>query len=88
VSRDQTEVILGPRAPVPEGMSKTFKQGDEVRWNTSQGVTRGKVKRKLTSKTKVGGQEIAASMEDPRYLVVSDKTGKEAAHRPESLERA
>lgn len=67
-------------------MAKGFKAGDKVSWNTSQGKTHGKVKRKLTSDTKVGGQKISASKDDPRYLVVSDKTGKEAAHKAEALE--
>jgi hypothetical protein len=69
-------------------MTHSFKKGDRVRWNTSQGMTHGEVERRLTSKTKVGGQEIAASDDDPRYLVVSAKTGKKAAHRPDALERA
>ena len=69
-------------------MAKHLKRGDKVRWNTSQGMTHGKVKRKLTSDTHVAGQKITASEDDPRYLVVSDKTGKEAAHKPEALERA
>jgi hypothetical protein len=34
----------------------------------------------------VGGQKISASEDDPRYLVESDKTGKQAAHKPEALE--
>jgi Hypervirulence associated proteins TUDOR domain len=67
-------------------MAKGFKAGDKVSRNTSQGKTHGKVKRKLTSDTKVGGQKISASKDDPRYLVVSDKTGKEAAHKAEALE--
>jgi hypothetical protein len=68
-------------------MSAAFKRGDRVSWNTPQGPTRGKVERKLTSDTTVGGQKITASKDEPRYLVVSDKTGAEAAHRPEALER-
>ena len=71
-----------------DDMAKEPKAGDKVRWNTSQGMTHGKVKRKLTSETTVGGQKIAASPESPRYLVVSDKTGAEAAHKPDALERA
>ena len=67
-------------------MARTFKPGDRVRWNTPQGMTHGKVKRKLTSDTQVGGQKISASEDDPRYLVVSDKTRKQAAHKPEALE--
>ena len=64
-----------------------FKPGDEVEWNTPQGKTRGKVKEKLTSRTEVGGQTVAASEEDPRYLVESEKSGKEAAHKPGALNK-
>jgi hypothetical protein len=65
-----------------------FKQGDTVEWNTPQGKTRGKVKKKLTSSTQVGGQNINASEDDPRYLVESEKSGKEAAHKPDALRKA
>jgi len=64
-----------------------FEPGDKVEWNTPQGMTRGTVKKKLTSRTEVGGQTIAASDEDPRYLVESEKSGKEAAHKPTALEK-
>lgn len=64
-----------------------FRQGDTVEWNTPQGKTRGTVKKKLTSSTQVGGQKINASEDEPRYLVESEKSGKEAAHKPEALER-
>ncbi len=62
-----------------------FEQGDKVEWNTPQGKTRGKVKKKLTSDTEIGGQKITASEDDPRYLVESEKSGKEAAHEPDAL---
>ena len=64
-----------------------FKQGDEVEWNTPRGKTRGTVRKKLTSRTEVGGHTVAASEEDPRYLVQSEKSGKEAAHKPEALDK-
>jgi hypothetical protein len=64
-----------------------FEPGDKVEWNTPQGKTRGTVKKKLTSRTEVVGQTIAASDEDPRYLVESEKSGKEAAHKPNALDR-
>ncbi len=66
-------------------MAQEFKQGDTVEWNTPQGKTRGKVKKKLTSETQVGGQKVKASEDDPRYLVESEKSGNEAAHKPDSL---
>jgi hypothetical protein len=64
-----------------------FRQGEKVEWNTPQGKTRGTVKKKLTSNTEVGGQTITASEDDPRYLVESQKSGKEAAHKPEALSK-
>jgi hypothetical protein len=68
-------------------VSQGFKQGDEVERNTPQGKTRGTVKKKLTERTEVGSQTIAASEDDPRYLVQSEKTGKEAAHKPDALNK-
>ncbi|HZG62740.1 MAG TPA: DUF2945 domain-containing protein [Rubrobacteraceae bacterium] len=66
-------------------MAQELKEGDKVEWNTPQGKTRGVVKKKLTSRTEVGGQTVAASKDDPRYLVESEKSGKEAAHKPDAL---
>jgi hypothetical protein len=68
-------------------VAQDFKQGEEVGWNAPQGKTRGTVKKKLTGRTEVGGQTVAASENDPRYLVQSEKTGKEAAHKPDALEK-
>lgn len=66
---------------------KELKKGDEVAWGTSQGETHGKVEKKLTSETKIEGFDAKASKEDPEYLVKSDKSGKEAAHKPEELKK-
>ena len=68
-------------------MAQEFKQGDTVEWNTPQGKTRGTVKKKLTSSTEVAGQNINASEDDPRYLVESEKSGKEAAHKHDTLNK-
>jgi hypothetical protein len=64
-----------------------FKKGDKVEWKTSQGKTTGEVEKKLTSPTDIKGHHVAASKENPEYLVKSDKTGKEAAHKPNALEK-
>jgi hypothetical protein len=69
-------------------VAQEWKHGDKVEWNTPQGKTRGTVKKKLTSDTEVGGQKINASEDDPRYLVESEKSGKEAVHKPEALSKA
>jgi len=59
-----------------------------VEWNTPQGKTQGNVKEKLTSPTEIGRQKINASADDPRYLIESEKSGKESAHKPDSLSKA
>lgn len=69
-------------------MSSTFKQGDKVSWNTSQGRTHGKVVKKLTSDCSVEGHKVSASSDEPQYLVESDKTGARAAHKPDALRKA
>jgi hypothetical protein len=66
-------------------VAQAFNQGDKEEWNTPQGKTHGTVKKELTSDTEVSGQKINASEEDPRYLVKSEKSGKEAAHKPDAL---
>ena len=68
-------------------MTQDFMQSDTVEWNTPQGKTRGTVKKRLASKTEVGGQKVKASNDDPRYLVESEKSGKEVAHKPDALEK-
>ena len=68
-------------------MAEKLKTGDKVEWETSQGKTAGKVKKKLTAPTKIKGHTVAASKENPEYLVESDKSGKPAAHKPESLKK-
>ena len=68
-------------------MADQFKKGDRVEWNTSQGKTTGKVVKKLTSPTDIKEHHIAASEDNPEYLVESDKTGKQAAHKPDALKK-
>ena len=66
-------------------MTKTLKPGTKVAWETSQGETHGTVMRKLTRPTDIKGHHVAASPDNPEYLVESDKTGAEAAHKPGAL---
>lgn len=67
--------------------SETFKKGDHVEWNSRNGVVEGTVEKKLTDDTKIKTHEVKASKEDPQYLVKSDKTGAEAAHKPDALHK-
>ncbi len=68
-------------------MAKALKPGDKVAWGTSQGETHGTVERKVTSATKVKSHVAKATVDDPQYLVKSDKTGAEAVHKPDELEK-
>jgi len=69
-------------------MAKELKPGDRVRWNTPQGKTTGTVKKKLTSAKKIKGHVAKATRENPEYLVQSQKSGKQAAHKPGELHKA
>lgn len=69
-------------------MASKLKAGDHVTWSTSQGETKGKVEKKLTSPTRIKGHVAKASPENPEYLVKSDKTGAKAAHKPGELKKA
>lgn len=68
-------------------MTDNLKKGDAVEWKSSQGKVEGKVEKKLTEPTDIKGHHVNASKDDPQYLVKSDKTGAEAAHKPESLKK-
>lgn len=66
-------------------MTKSVKVGDKVSWDSSGGHSTGKVIKKLTSPTAIKGHKVAASADNPEYLVESDKSGKQAAHKAEAL---
>ena len=68
-------------------MAKKLSKGDKVEWETSQGTTQGTVKKKLTGAAKIKGHKVAASRENPQYLVESDTSGKQAAHKPGALKK-
>jgi hypothetical protein len=67
--------------------SKSLQPGDKVSWNSSQETIKGTVKKKLTAPMKIKSHKVAASPENPEYLVVSDKTGAQAAHKPDELKK-
>ncbi|GAA1999311.1 DUF2945 domain-containing protein [Nakamurella flavida] len=65
---------------------KDLSPGDEVTWKTHGTTTEGTVKEKITEDTEAGGRTVRASEDEPQYLVESDKSGKDAVHKPESLD--
>lgn len=68
-------------------MPDRLHKGDKVEWTTSQGRTTGTVKKKLTRPMDIKGHHVAASGDDPQYLVESAKTGAQAAHKPQALRK-
>lgn len=68
-------------------MSDALKKGDHVSWDTPQGETEAVVEKKLTEDTKIKSHKVSASKDNPEYLVKSDKSGKEAAHKPDELKK-
>lgn len=68
-------------------MAKDFKPGDKVEWDSSGGHSVGKVVKKQTSPTMIKKHKVAASKDNPEYIVKSDKSGKVAAHKPTALRK-
>lgn len=62
-------------------------KGDEVEWKTHGTTTEGEVAEKITTDKKAGGRTVKASKDDPQYRVVSDKSGKDAVHKPSALKK-
>jgi Hypervirulence associated proteins TUDOR domain len=68
-------------------MTREFKKGDKVEWDSHGGTADGHVERKITSDTEAAGRKVRASKDDPQYLVKSDKSGGEAVHKPDALKK-
>ena len=62
-------------------------KGDTVHWNTSQGKTTGKAGEKKTSDFSFKGQDFKPTDDDPYWIVESEKSGSEAAHKESSLSK-
>ena len=60
--------------------------GDKVSWNTSQGRTHGVTVAKRVKPFTHDGQKFNASADEPYWIVRSDKSGAEAAHKESSLD--
>ena len=68
-------------------MSKDLSKGDKVEWSSHGNKVEGEVEKEITKRTEAGGRTVAASKDDPQYLVESDKTGKDAVHKPDALKK-
>lgn len=61
------------------------KISDRVSWNTPQGRTTGVVRERRVEDFEFDGQRFTASDDDPAFLVESEKSGKQAAHKGDAL---
>ncbi|PWD49936.1 DUF2945 domain-containing protein [Serinibacter arcticus] len=61
--------------------------GDRVSWNTPQGRTRGTVDEKRVRDFEFADQHFTASADEPAYLVTSERSGSQAAHKGSALRR-
>ena len=66
-------------------MATTLKRDDKAKWGSSQGTVRGKVEKKLTTATDIEGHHVAASKDNPEYLVRSAKECRHESSRRTTL---
>jgi uncharacterized protein YijF (DUF1287 family) len=62
------------------------KAGDKVSWSSSGGTAHGKVVKKQTSPTQIKGHKVAASKDEPQFIVETEE-GKRAAHKAQALSK-
>lgn len=68
-------------------MTGNFSKGDKVSWKSHGGEAHGKVVTKQTEPTQIKGHKVAASPENPQFIVETDE-GKRAAHKAEALTKS
>lgn len=64
-----------------------FNVGDEVTWSSHGSTAEGRVEKRVTDRREEGGRTVAASPEEPQYVVRSHKSGKKAVHKASALRR-
>jgi DUF2945 family protein len=67
--------------------SENLRKGDYVTWRSHGEVVHGTVEKKITERVSEAGRTVDASPEEPQYKVRSDKTGRDAVHKPGALRR-
>ena len=67
-------------------MTKALRKGDAVSWKSHGGEAHGKIVRKITEETRIKSHKVAASKENPEFIVETDE-GRRAAHKPSALKK-
>jgi hypothetical protein len=68
-------------------MSKHFKVGDHVAWNSEAGRVTGRIIKVHSSDFDYKGYIHHATKDDPQYEIKSDKTEHVAAHKGSALRK-
>ena len=68
-------------------MTKKFKVGDHVTWNSEAGKVSGKIIKVHTADFNYKGYTHHAIKYDPQYEIKSDKTDHIAAHKGSALKK-
>jgi Hypervirulence associated proteins TUDOR domain len=66
-------------------MTKTFKVGDHVTWNSEAGHVSGRIVKVHKKDVNYKGYIHHASIQDPQYEIKSDKTDHVALHKGTAL---
>ncbi len=67
-------------------MTTDPKTGDQVSWKSHGGTATGKVVKKQTTPTQIKGHKVAASKDNPQFIVETED-GKRAAHKARALKK-
>jgi hypothetical protein len=65
---------------------KDPKPGDDVKWSSAGGEAHGEVVKKVTSPTTIKSHKVAASKDNPEFIVETDD-GDRAAHKASALKK-
>lgn len=68
-------------------MSKQFKKGDHVEWNSEAGHVTGTIVKVHTRDFNYKGYVHYATKDDPQYEIKSDKSDHIAAHKSKALKK-
>ena len=68
-------------------MTRKFKVGDHVSWNSEAGRVRGRIIKVHRKDVKYKGYTHHASPDEPQYEIKSDKTDHVAMHKSTALRK-
>ena len=67
-------------------MPNELRKGERVAWKSHGGSAEGRVVKKVTERTQIKGHSVAASPDNPQYIVETGEN-KRAAHKPGTLKK-